>query len=188
MSTSAAPPRFHTTCPHDCPSTCALEVEKIDSHTIGRVYGADNSYTQGVVCAKVARYAERMHHPQRLGKPLHRTNGKSANGEFEVIDWDDALDLVAENMQSVIHEYGAEAIWPYHYAGTMGLVQRDGIERLRNCLGTSLQHSTFCTTLADAGWTVGIGSKRGTDSREICLLYTSPSPRDGLLSRMPSSA
>ena len=167
MSTSAAPPRFHTTCPHDCPSTCALEVEKIDSHTIGRVYGADNSYTQGVVCAKVARYAERMHHPRRLGKPLHRTNGKSANGEFEVIDWDDALDLVAENMQSVIHEYGAEAIWPYHYAGTMGLVQRDGIERLRNCLGTSLQHSTFCTTLADAGWTVGIGSKRGTDSREI---------------------
>ena len=25
-------------------------------------------------------------------------------------------------------------------------------------------------------------------SDEVCLLYTSPSPRDGLLSRMPSSA
>ena len=93
MNTPADPPRFHSTCPHDCPSTCAIEVEKIDSHTIGRVYGADNSYTQGVVCAKVARYAERIHHPQRLGSPLRRTNKKSASGEFEKIDWDDALDL-----------------------------------------------------------------------------------------------
>ena len=58
-------------CPHDCPSTCALEVEVLDSHTIGRVRGApDNSYTAGVVCAKVARYAERVHHPGRLLQPL----------------------------------------------------------------------------------------------------------------------
>ncbi len=161
------PVRVSSTCPHDCPSTCALEVEIIDSDTIGRIYGADNSYTAGVVCAKVARYSERIHHPARLGKPLRRVNGKSGHGEFEEIAWADALDLVAENMQAVIAEYGAQAIWPYHYAGTMGLVQRDGIERLRNCLGTSLQHSTFCTTLADAGWNVGIGSKRGADSRRI---------------------
>ena len=167
MNTSVNLPRFHSTCPHDCPSTCALEVEKIDEHTIGRVYGADNSYTKGVVCAKVARYAERIHHPDRLGKPLRRTNSKSASGEFEAVSWSDALDLVAQNMQSVIAEYGAEAIWPYHYAGTMGLVQRDGIERFRNCLGTSLQHSTFCTALADAGWNAGVGSKRGADSRLI---------------------
>ena len=52
-------PRVHSACPHDCPSTCALEVERIDAHTIGRVYGArDNDYTAGVICAKVARYAE----------------------------------------------------------------------------------------------------------------------------------
>ena len=59
-------PRVHSTCPHDCPSTCALEVEIKDSATIGRVYGAkDNSYTEGVICAKVSRYAERVHHPER---------------------------------------------------------------------------------------------------------------------------
>lgn len=167
MNTPFEPPRLHSTCPHDCPSTCALEVERIDEHTIGRVYGADNSYTRGVVCAKVARYAERIHHPDRLSQPLRRTNRKSACGEFEPVDWDAALDIVAENMRSVIAEYSAEAIWPYHYAGTMGLVQRDGINRLRNCLGTSQQHSTFCTTLADAGWNAGIGSKRGSDSRLI---------------------
>ena len=63
----------HSACPHDCPSTCALDVELIDDRTIGRVHGAkDNSYTAGVICAKVARYAERIHHPGRLLKPLVR--------------------------------------------------------------------------------------------------------------------
>ncbi len=71
--------RVQSVCPHDCPSTCALSIEKIDSHTIGRVYGADNPYTAGVVCAKVARYAERIHHPDRLSQPLRRTNPKSAS-------------------------------------------------------------------------------------------------------------
>ena len=71
-------PRVHSTCPHDCPSTCALEVERIDEHTLGRVYGAkDNDYTAGVVCAKVARYAERVHHPDRLRQPLRRGSSKT---------------------------------------------------------------------------------------------------------------
>src|SRR5262249_59577124 len=57
----------YSACPHDCPSTCALEVELLDERTIGRVHGAkDNDYTAGVICAKVARYAEREHHAQRL--------------------------------------------------------------------------------------------------------------------------
>ena len=166
--TSAQLKREHSACPHDCPSTCALEVEKIDSYTIGRIYGADNSYTAGVVCAKVARYAERIHHPDRLAQPLRRVNSKSAGkGRYEVVSWDSALDIVASQLQHVINTDGAEAIWPYHYAGTMGLVQRDSIECFRHCLGTSLQHSTFCTTLADAGWIAGTGAKRGSDSRLI---------------------
>ena len=83
-------------CPHDCPSTCALEVELLDERTIGRVHGAkDNDYTAGVICAKVARYAEREHHPDRLLHPLRRIGAKGS-GKFERISWDDALDLVAE--------------------------------------------------------------------------------------------
>ena len=63
----------YSACPHDCPSTCALEVELIDERTIGRVHGAkDNDYTAGVICAKVARYAEREHHKDRLKHPLQR--------------------------------------------------------------------------------------------------------------------
>src|SRR5712671_596768 len=88
-------------CPHDCPSTCALEVEVLDERTIGRVRGAeDNAYTAGVICAKVARYAERVHHPDRLTRPLRRkgTKGDFSPTAWEPISWDDALDLIAEHL------------------------------------------------------------------------------------------
>ena len=89
----ASPQIVHTACPHDCPSTCALEVERLDARTIGRVRGApDNLYTLGVVCAKVARYAERVHHPGRLKQPLQRI-GDKASGEFRPLTWDQALEI-----------------------------------------------------------------------------------------------
>src|SRR5690348_6230857 len=114
-------------CPHDCPSTCALEIELLDGRTIGRIRGArDNDYTAGVICAKVARYAERVHHPDRLLRPLRRKGGKGA-GEFVPLSWDDALDLVAEQFVRAEQRHGSQAVWPYYYAGTMGLVMRDGI-------------------------------------------------------------
>ena len=60
-------------CPHDCTSTCALEVEKLDERTIGRVHGSRrNTYTAGVICEKVARYSQRIHHPDRLLHPMKR--------------------------------------------------------------------------------------------------------------------
>jgi len=68
-------------CPHDCPSACALEIERIDGRRIGRVRGAGaQSYTRGIVCAKVARYAERQHHPERLSQPLQRVGEKGVGG------------------------------------------------------------------------------------------------------------
>ena len=122
----------HSVCPHDCPSTCALDVELLPDGRIGRVHGAeDNSYTAGVICAKVARYAERVHHPDRLMHPLRR-KGAKGSGQFERIAWDDALDLTAEALLAAERRYGPEAVWPYYYAGTMGLVMRDGINRLRH--------------------------------------------------------
>ena len=150
-----------TVCPHDCPSTCALDVELTSPSTIGKVYGAkDHSYTQGVICAKVSRYAERVHHPQRLLHPMLRRDG-----EFQPVSWDEALDIIATRFADIKTRSGAEAIWPYHYAGTMGLVQRDGLDRFRREYATSQQHSTFCVTLADAGYKVGTGAKRGSDVR-----------------------
>ena len=62
---------------------------------------------------------------------------------------------------------GREAVWPYYYAGTMGLVQRDGINRLRHAMRYSREHSTICIALSDAGWLAGVGAKRGVDAREM---------------------
>jgi len=155
-------------CPHDCPSACALEIERMDGR-IGRVRGAaTQSYTQGVVCAKVARYAERQHHPARLSNPLRRV-GEKGIGEtsFEPISWDEALDEVAEQLTRAALHHGSEAVWPYYYAGTMGLVQRDGINRLRHAMRYSREHLSICSMLSDAGWLAGVGAKRGVDGREI---------------------
>src|SRR5262250_1602826 len=157
----------HSACPHDCPSTCALDVELLDERTIGRVHGsADNDYTAGVVCAKVARYAEREHHPQRVLHPLWR-RGAKGSGEFERISWDAALDIVAENFIRAEQRHGAESVWPYYYAGTMGLVMRDGINRLRHVKRYSGMYATICTTLAWTGYIAGTGRLAGPDPREM---------------------
>ena len=155
-------------CPHDCPSTCALDVEVIDGARIGAVRGADNSYTAGVVCAKVARYAERIHHPDRLTYPLRRS-GPKGSGQFTRISWDEALDQVAEAFTAATIQHGAASVWPYYFAGTMGLVQRDGINRLRHVQKYSRQHSTICTTVCESGWNAGTGISRGVDPREMAL-------------------
>ena len=157
----------HSACPHDCPSTCALDVELLGPDRIGRVHGAkDNSYTAGVVCAKVARYADRVHHPDRLLKPLVRAGAKG-EGAWKEASWEAALDLVAEKFDAAEAKYGSETVWPYFYAGTMGLVQRDGIERLRHAKKYSGFFGSICTNLAWTGYVMGTGSLRGADPREM---------------------
>jgi anaerobic selenocysteine-containing dehydrogenase len=156
-----------STCPHDCPSVCALDVEVLDGERIGRVRGAkDHPYTAGVVCEKVARYAERIHHPGRLLHPLRR-KGAKGGGAWEATSWEAALDAVAEALLKAEARHGAETVWPYYYAGTMGHVQRDGINRLRHAKRYSRQHSTICTGLSWAGYAAGCGAVRGVDGCEM---------------------
>ena len=156
-----------TACPHDCPSTCALEVERIDSKTIGKVRGAkENPYTAGVICTKVSQYRERVHNPNRLMYPLKRV-GPKGEGRFSRITWDEALGEVVEKFKAVTAEYGPEAVWPYFFAGTMGLLQRDCIDLLRNEFGYSRQDLTICTTLGRTGWLAGTGVVRGVVAREM---------------------
>jgi len=139
----------------------------LDAHTIGRVRGAkDNDYTAGVICAKVARYAEREHHPERLLHPLQRVGEKGA-GEFRRVSWENALDLVAEKFLQAEQRHGAEAVWPYYYAGTMGQVMRDGINRLCHAKKYSGFHSTICVNPAYAGFAAGKGKIAGADPREM---------------------
>jgi anaerobic selenocysteine-containing dehydrogenase len=159
-------------CPHDCPSVCALEIEQIREHPgdrgrLGKVRGSErNSYTAGVICAKVGRYAERFHHPDRLSQPLRRVGAKGS-GTVVPVSWDDALDEVAEAFLRATQKHGPETVWPYFYAGTMGLVQRDGINRLRHAMGYSGWHSTICVMLSDTGWKAGHGKRWGVPGEEM---------------------
>jgi len=161
--------RRSSVCPHDCPSSCSLDVEVINGRSIGRVHGAEsNRYTAGVICAKVARYAERIHHPDRLLYPLKRT-GPKGSGEFQRISWDEALDTVAQHFLEAERRFGTEAVWPYYFAGTMGLVMKDGIHRLRNVKKYSGQYNTICTNMAWTGFIAGTGKLAGPDPREMAL-------------------
>ncbi|MEM7465870.1 MAG: molybdopterin oxidoreductase family protein [Pseudomonadota bacterium] len=164
---SAQPEIHYSACPHDCPSTCALEVEKLGPGLIGKVRGAsENTYTAGVICSKVARYSERIHHPERLLTPMRRTGEKGSN-DFSPIGWDDALDVTAEALLKAEQRFGADTVWPYYYAGTMGLVMRDGLNRLRHAKRYSGEHFTICTSLAYTGYSVGTGKLAGVDPREM---------------------
>src|SRR5258708_17126348 len=159
----------HSTCPHDCPSACALDVEVIDGSTVGRVRGSKlQSYTAGVVCAKVARYAERIHHAERLVHPLRRT-GPKGSGQFARISWDEALDEIADRFNAAEREFGAQSVWPYYYAGTMGLVMHDGINRLAHVKKYSRFSSTICSTIARVGFAAGTGKVAGVDPREMSV-------------------
>jgi anaerobic selenocysteine-containing dehydrogenase len=154
-------------CPHDCPSACALDVEIVDARTIGRVHGAkDDPYTAGVICEKVARYAERIHHPDRLMHPLRRV-GKKGEGRWQQITWDDAFDEIVRRWTAIEAEFGPEAIWPYYYAGTMGHVQRDGINRLRHARGYSEQYDTICTGASWPGYIAGTGLLGGPNPEQM---------------------
>ncbi len=174
-----APMRLRSACPHDCPSTCALEVEVADG-AVGRVRGAaDNAYTAGVICAKVARYKERVENPDRLTVPLRR-NGPKGSRDFVPISWEEALDRIAEAFLDAERRHGAEAVWPYYYAGTMGLVQRDGLLRLTHAKKYSRMYATICTNMAWSGFIAGTGKLAGPDPREMrvadCLVVWGTNP------------
>ncbi len=177
MNAPVLPQSFRTTthpsvCPHDCPSACALDVEVREDiatgvKTISRVRGSeDNSYTAGVICAKVARYGERVHHPDRLMYPMKRT-GPKGSGAFTRISWDEALDTVAAAMLKAEADFGAQSVWPYYYAGTMGRVMRDGINRLRHTKKYSGFYQTICINTAWGGFMAGTGKLAGVDPREM---------------------
>lgn len=157
----------HSVCPHDCPSACALEVDLTADGRIGRVRGAaENTYTAGVICAKVARYAERIYHPGRLMVPQRRLGAKG-EGRWQEISWETALDEIANQFVKAEQRHGSEAVWPYFYAGTMGQVQRDSIERLRHAKRYSGFFGSICTNMAWTGYTMATGTLRGPDPREM---------------------
>ena len=147
-------------CPHDCPDTCSLVTTVQDGRAV-RVRGNPaHPPTDGVLCTKVSRYAERTHHPERILTPLRRVGAKG-EGRFEPIGWDAALDEIAERLTAIAAR-DAQAILPYSYAGTMGLVQGESMDRrFFHRLGASLLDRTICATAGGEALTRTLGGKLG---------------------------
>ncbi|MDR5855480.1 molybdopterin oxidoreductase family protein [Caballeronia sp. LZ062] len=154
-----APAEFaRAVCPHDCPDTCAMRVTVKDGRAVKVSGDPDHPPTQGVLCTKVTRYAERTHHKERLLTPLIRVGPKGSN-RFEPISWEAGLRIAAERLKPIAQR-APEAILPYSYAGTMGLVQGESIAaRFFNVLGASRLDRTICAAAGAAGlrYTYGAG-------------------------------
>ncbi|MCD6289812.1 MAG: molybdopterin oxidoreductase family protein [Anaerolineae bacterium] len=151
-------------CPHDCPDTCAwiVTVDRTTGRAI-RLRGAeDHPITRGFLCTKVNHYLERTYHPERLLHPLRRTGAKG-KGRFERITWDEALDEIAQRLKEIIERYGAEAILPYSYTGTMGVVQGQSMDRrFFHRLGATRLLRTICSDAGFTGLIYTLGAARGT--------------------------
>ena len=154
------------TCPHDCPDTCAILV-KVEDGVAKEVKGdPEHPTTAGVLCTKVSRYVERTYHPDRVLYPMRRV-GRKGEGKFERISWDEALDEIASRLKPIAAR-DPQAILPYSYCGTMGLVQGESMSlRFFNKLGASLLDRTICATAGATGYRYTIGSSIGTDLEEF---------------------
>jgi anaerobic selenocysteine-containing dehydrogenase len=168
-------------CPHDCPDTCAMLVTVEHGRAIVIKGAPDHPTTAGKLCTKVARYIDRTYSADRLRHPMKRVGAKG-EGRFKRISWDEALDEIAANFKAIAASPdGPQAILPYSYAGTMGLLQGSSMDRrFFHRLGASLLDRTICSAAGKAGWASVIGASMGmdmeayVDSRLILIWGSNP--------------
>ena len=155
-------------CPHDCPDTCAMLVTVENGRAVRVAGDPDHPVTSGFLCAKVNRYVERTYHPERLRTPLRRT-GPKGSGQFAPISWDAALDEIAARLGEIAMSVdGPQAILPYSYAGTMGIVQGESMDRrFFHLLGASHLDRTICATAGTMGMKMTVGANIGADSEGV---------------------
>jgi anaerobic selenocysteine-containing dehydrogenase len=160
----SVPIQVRGACPHDCPDTCAL-LTTVDEHGVAtRVQGNPaHPHTDGVLCAKVSKYTERSYHPERILTPLKRIGpkGQSGSGQFTPVSWDDALADIAQRLQTIAAR-APEAVLPYSYAGTMGMVQGESMDRrFFHKLGASQLDRTICASAGAEALVQTLGGKVG---------------------------
>ncbi|HYA16187.1 MAG TPA: molybdopterin-dependent oxidoreductase, partial [Bryobacteraceae bacterium] len=162
------PETRHSVCALDCPDCCSLLIDVDKQGRGSKLRGnPDHPVTRGFLCAKVARYLEREYSPDRLLYPMRRTGRKGA-GLFTRISWDEALDEIAARLKSISDEFGSEAILPYSYAGTMGLLNGSGMDRrFFHRLGASRLDRTICSSAGGLGLHEALGVRYGMDTENF---------------------
>ena len=162
MTTNQSPTtEIPTVCPHDCPDTCGMLTEVRDGRAVAVRGDPDHPVTRGWLCAKVRPYLDHVYHPDRLTHPLRRAGEKGA-GKWQRISWDDAIAEIADRWKTIIANYGAAAILPYSYSGTLGLVQMSAVNaRLWNRMGASRLARAICGDAAEMAVNVTLGARWG---------------------------
>lgn len=144
-------------CPFDCPDTCGLLVTVENGRAVGVKGDPEHPYTRGLLCPKMVHYEQTVHSPRRLTTPLRRS-GPKGRGAFEPVSWEEAVAEIAGRWRQIMAEWGSEAILPYSYAGTMGLIQRNAGHPFFHRLGASRLDRTICAPAKGAGWEAVMGA------------------------------
>jgi anaerobic selenocysteine-containing dehydrogenase len=154
-----APTHIRGVCPHDCPDTCGV-ITEVENGRAVRFYGdPDHAVTRGWLCAKVRPYLDHVYHPDRLLHPMRRA-GEKGRGEWLRITWDEAIVEIASRWKEIIARYGPEAILPYSYSGTLGLVQMTvSSARFWNRLGASRLERSICGAAAEKAVEATLGKR-----------------------------
>jgi len=166
----------HAACPHDCPDACGVLITVEDDRAT-RIQGDPaHPVTRGFLCAKVAKYLDRVYSPDRVLYPMRRAQpkgsvadeGARATQAFERISWDEALDEITSRFRSITSEFGSEAILPYSYGGTLGALNGGSMDRrFFHRLGASQLARNICSAAGEAGLKSVIGIKLGTDPEQF---------------------
>jgi anaerobic selenocysteine-containing dehydrogenase len=159
----------HSVCALDCPDCCSMLVQ-VENGRATKLRGDPNHpVTRGFLCGKVTQYLEREYSPNRLLHPQKRVGAKG-EGRFERISWDEALDTIAQRLGAIALQHGPEAILPYSYGGTLGMLNGAGMDRrFFHRLGASRLDRTICATAGGAGLTAANGFRYGTEPEQFRL-------------------
>jgi len=159
--------QIHGVCPHDCPDSCAVVTEVQDGQAV-RFYAADDHLvTQGWLCAKVRPYLDHVYHPDRLLHPLQR-KGPKGRGQWQRISWAEALGEIGSRWKKIIANYGAEAILPYSFSGTLGVVQMEVTNaRFWNRLGASRLQRSICGAAAAMAVNATLGARQSPAYEDV---------------------
>ena len=164
----------HAACPHDCPDACGVLITIEDGRATKIQGDPKHPVTRGFLCAKVAKYLDRVYSPGRVLYPLRRKkdvpkgDGARSSGDFERISWDEALDEIATCFRQITTEFGTEAILPYSYGGTLGALNHGAMDRrFFHRLGASQLDRNICSAAGEFGIKSVYGIKMGTEPEQF---------------------
>src|SRR5205823_1842165 len=165
----------HAACPHDCPDACAVLITVEDGRATKIQGDPAHPVTRGFLCAKVAKYLDRVYSPDRVLFPMRRvgTKGSTAEGDratqpWARISWDEALDEISAKLRAVSDEFGSEAILPYSYGGTLGALNNSSMDRrFFHRMGASQLNRTICSTTGGEALISVVGRKLGTEPEQF---------------------